>query len=94
MTVSGSRDYIMYSTQFVRDGKHGLILDYMFDAVANPKFRRWETADAHAKVRVQAGEAGPQVKAMENLHKAAYRADGLANSVICPEHMVRKSSQP
>jgi len=92
VTVSGSRDYIMYSTQFVRDGKHGLILDYMFDAVANPKFRRWETADAHAKVRVQAGEAGPQVKAMENLHKAAYRADGLANSVICPEHMLGKHS--
>merc|ERR1712110_180371 len=90
VTAAGSRDYIMYSTQFLRGNP--LILDYMFDAVANPKFRKWETPDAHAKVKVQATEVSGQVRAIENLHKAAYRNDGLANSLFCPEHMIGKHS--
>jgi len=93
VTVSGSRDYIMYSTQFINEGKSGLILDYMFDAIASPKFRKWETPEAHDKVKVQVGEAGAQVKALDNLHKAAYRADGLANSIMCPDHMIGKHSE-
>lgn len=92
VTVAGTRDYIMYSTQLVRDGKQQSILDYMFDAIACPKFRKWETPDAHGKVAVQVAQAGGQVKAMENLHKAAYRADGLANSIMCPDYMVGKHS--
>jgi len=92
VAVSGSRDYIMYSTQFVRDGKNAMILDYMFDAVSSPRFRKWETPEAHAKVQVQVAEAGGQVKAMDNLHKAAYRADGLGNSILCPDHMIGKHS--
>jgi len=92
VTAAGSRDYIMYSTQFVRGNHQEIILDYMFDAVASPKFRKWETSDAHAKVKIQTAELPGQVRAIENLHKAAYRNDGLANSVYCPEHMIGKHS--
>jgi len=92
VTAAGSRDYIMYSTQFVRGNQQELILDYMFDAVSSPQFRKWETGDAHAKVKAQAADVSGQVRAMENLHKAAYRSDGLANSIYCPEHMIGKHS--
>jgi len=92
VTAAGTRDHILYSTQFLRGNQQEMILEYMFDAVSSPKFRKWETTDAHAKVKVQVAELTGQVKAMENLHKAAYRNDGLANSVYCPEHMIGKHS--
>ena len=88
MSCAGSRDNITYSTQFVRGGDGERVLDYMFDAVASPKFRKWETSGAHAKVKIQCAELSGQAKAIENLHKAAYRADSLGNSIHCPEHMV------
>jgi len=62
----------------------------MFDAISNPKFRHWETPAAHEKVRVQSLELDPQTKATELLHKAAYRNDGLGNSIFCPEHKIGK----
>ena len=74
MSCAGSRDNITYSTQFIRGSDGERVLDYMFDAVASPKFRKWETSGAHAKVKVQCAELSGQAKAIENLHKAAYRA--------------------
>jgi len=90
VTAAGSRDYIMYSTHFVRGVKNEHVLDYMFDAVSNPKFRHWELAAANNKVKLQALEVEPHVKATELLHKAAYRNGGLGNSLYCPEHMIGK----
>lgn len=90
VTAAGSRDYIVYSTHFVRGVKNEHVLDYMFDAISNPKFRHWELPAAHNKVKVQALELEPNVKATELLHKAAYRDGGLGNSLYCPEHMIGK----
>jgi len=92
VSCAGSRDNITYSTQFIRGSDGERVLDYMFDAVASPKFRKWETSGAHAKVKVQCAELSGQAKAIENLHKAAYRADSLGNSIHCPEHMIGKHS--
>ena len=86
--ASGNRDFLIYSTQFVRGFKNEHVLDYMFDAVSNPQFRRWEIPAAHEKVKVQVAEMEPHVRATELLHKAAYR-QGLGNSLYSPEHMVR-----
>merc|ERR1719376_1810460 len=66
------------------------VLDYMFDAISNPKFRHWEIPAAKEKVKIQALEVGPNVKATELLHKAAYRNGGLGNSLFCPDHMIGK----
>jgi len=91
VAVAGSRDYIMYSTHFLRDAKHEHVLDYMFEGIANPKFRHWEVPAAYKKVAVQTAEIDPSAKAIELLHKAAYRNGGLGNSIYCPDHMVGKN---
>jgi len=88
VSVNGGRDYVVYSTNFVRSIKNEHVLDYMFDAISNPKFRRWEVPAAHDKVKVQTLELDPQTKATELLHKAAYRDGGLGNSIYCPEHKI------
>jgi len=90
VSASGGRDYIMYTTNFVRGFKNEHVLDYMFDAVSNPKFKHWEMPAAHEMVKVQTLELEPQVKATELLHKAAYRDGGLGNSLYCPEPMIGK----
>jgi len=91
VSVAGSRDYIMYSTHFMRGGKHEHVLDYMFEGISNPKFRHWEIPAAYQKVKVQSAEIDPNAKAVELLHTAAYRQGGLGNSLYCPEHMVGKN---
>jgi len=90
VTAAGGRDYLLYSTHFVRGAKNQHVLDYMFDAISNPKFRHWEIPAAHQKVKLQALELSPNAKATELLHKAAYRNGGLGNSIYCPEHMIGK----
>jgi len=90
VSASGGRDYIMYSTHFVRGFKNEHVLDYMFDAISSPKFRHWEMGAAHDKVKIQCLELDPQVKAAELLHKAAYRDEGLGRSLYCPDHMIGK----
>lgn len=85
------RDCIMFSSQ-VLSGKIDIVADYLLDAIANPAFKPWEILDDLPKrMTINLEGLAPDVRAMELLHKAAYR-EGLGNSLFSAPHMVGKHS--
>ena len=71
-------------------GKIDIVADYLLDAIANPAFKPWEILDDLPKrMTINLEGLAPDVRAMELLHKAAYR-EGLGNSLFSAPHMVSK----
>ena len=77
-----------FSSQVLSSKVDGLC-DYLFDAVANPAFKPWEIPDVTRRLGIHIANIDPAERAIELLHKAAYR-EGLGNSIYCPPHMVSK----
>ena len=77
-----------FSSQVLSSKVDGLC-DYLFDAVANPAFKPWEIPDVSRRIGIDIANIDPAERAIELLHKAAYR-EGLGNSIYSPPHMVSK----
>jgi len=90
MTVTGSRDYLLYSLT-CQENRLRLLFDFFSEIVSSPSFKPWEIGEAHEVERMSFDLASVDLptQTMELLHKAAYRT-GLGNSLYSPEYMVGK----
>lgn len=89
LNVCATRQYTLYSLQLPRhlvgDG-----IDHFFEAVSCPAFKTWEQGDTvNKKMTLELGMVDRPTRAVELLHKAAYRT-GLGNSLYSPDYMVGK----
>jgi predicted Zn-dependent peptidase len=71
--VLGSREYTLYSMSLPR---HLMVdnFDFLHEAVTAPAFKPWEQRDnVHKRMALEVASVDGPTKAVELLHKAAYR---------------------
>lgn len=90
LSVTSDREIIAYTIEVTRDHLE-TALRFLENAVMGQTFKPWEIQDSLPRLRVDLGTRSDQVRAVELLHRAAYRS-GLGNSLFCPKHKVGKIS--
>jgi ubiquinol-cytochrome c reductase core subunit 2 len=90
LSVTGDREVIAYTLEVTRDNLE-TALKFLENAVVGQVFKPWELADALPRVKVDLANITDQVRAVEMLHRAAFRT-GLGNSIFCPKFQVGKIS--
>ncbi|KPI97405.1 PREDICTED: cytochrome b-c1 complex subunit 2, mitochondrial-like [Papilio xuthus] len=91
-TASGDREFIYYTVEATQDNLK-TALEYLNKIVSNQEFRPWELTDNLPRLRYDIAALPPQVRAVDLLHKAAYRR-GLGNSLfIAPKKIGKISSE-
>ncbi|XP_015242523.1 PREDICTED: cytochrome b-c1 complex subunit 2, mitochondrial-like [Cyprinodon variegatus] len=92
LSVTGSRENIIYSAECLRDDLHSL-LDLLVNVTTAQEFRPWEVDELTSRVKVDKALAQqcPQISIIEKLHEAAYK-NALSNSLYCPDFMVGRVS--
>lgn len=89
LTVTADREVIAYTLETTSNHLH-CGLSYLQDVI-HPVFKPWELTDCVPFVKYQVAAVPPQVRAVELLHKAAFRT-GLGNSVYIPKFQIGKLS--
>lgn len=89
LTASSDRELLTYTIETTADHQE-LGLKLLQDIV-QPAFKPWELADVTPRIRTQIAAVPPQIRAVELLHKAAFRT-GLGNSLYIAKHKVGKIS--
>jgi len=89
LTTTTNREVVAYTVEATANHiETGL--RYLQDVI-NPAFKPWELQDSVARVKTQATSVPPQVRAVELMHKAAFRS-GLGNSIYIPKFQIGKLS--
>ncbi|XP_023936742.2 cytochrome b-c1 complex subunit 2, mitochondrial [Bicyclus anynana] len=92
VSASGDREFIYYTLEATQDNLP-VAIDYLNNIVSNQEFRPWELADNVPRLKFDLAAIPPQVRAVDLLHKAAYRR-GLGNSLfIAPKRIGTISSE-
>nr|BAM19309.1 ubiquinol-cytochrome c reductase complex core protein [Papilio polytes] len=79
-TASGDREFVYYTVEATQDNLK-TALEYLNKIVSNQEFRPWELTDNLPRLRYDIAALPPQVRAVDLLHKAAFRR-GLGNSLF------------
>lgn len=90
LSVTGDREVISYTVEVTRDNLESA-LKFLENAVVGQVFKPWEMVDSLPRLKVDLANISDQVRAVELLHRAAYRS-GLGNSIFCPDYQVGKVS--
>lgn len=90
LSVTGDREVISYTLEVTRDHLE-TALKFLESAVVGQAFKPWEISDVLPRLKVDLANVSDQVRAVELLHRAAYRS-GLGNSIFCPDFQVGKVS--
>lgn len=90
LSVTSDREIVAYTIEVTRDNLE-TALSFLENAVVGQVFKPWEVSDSLPRLRVDLANVSDQVRAVELLHRAAYRS-GLGNSVFCPKYQVGKIS--
>lgn len=90
LSVTSDREIIAYTIEVKRDQLE-TALKFLENAVCGQVFKPWELSDSLPRLKVDLANVSDQVRAVELLHRAAYR-NGLGNSIFCPEYQVGKIS--
>lgn len=90
LSVTSDREIIAYTVEVTRDHLEEA-LQYLEKTVTGQLFKPWEILDNSTRVKLDLANISQQVKAVELLHRAAYRT-GLGNSIFCPKHKIGKIS--
>lgn len=90
LSVTGDREVIAYTLEVTRDNLESA-LKFLENAVVGQVFKPWEVSDSLPRVKVDLANVSDQVRAVELLHRAAFRT-GLGNSIFCPDFQVGKIS--
>lgn len=88
--MTSDREIIAYTIEVTRDHLEEA-LQYLEKTVTGQIFKPWEIQDNLNRVKIDLANVSDQVKAVELLHRAAYRT-GLGNSIFCPKHKIGKIS--
>ncbi|XP_055844314.1 cytochrome b-c1 complex subunit 2, mitochondrial [Episyrphus balteatus] len=89
LTASSDRELLTYTIETTSD-KQEVGLKLLQDIIA-PAFKPWEISDVAPRIRTQVAAVPPQIRAVELLHRAAFRT-GLGNSLYIPKHKIGKIS--
>lgn len=89
-SVTSDREVIAYTIEVTRDHLE-TALRFLENAVIGQVFKPWEISDSLPRLKVDLANVSDQVRAVELLHRAAYRS-GLGNSIFCPDYQVGKIS--
>lgn len=90
LSVTSDREIVAYTIEVTRDNLE-IALRFLESAVIGQAFKPWEISDSLPRLRVDLANVSDQVRAVELLHRAAYRS-GLGNSIFCPKYQVGKIS--
>lgn len=90
LSVTSDREIIAYTIEVTRDNLEPA-LKFLENAVTGQIFKPWEIEDCLPRLKVDLANVSAQVRAVELLHRAAYR-NGLGNSMFCPKYRVGKIS--
>lgn len=90
MSVTSDREIIAYTIEVTRDHLE-TALQFLEKSVTGQIFKPWEIEDNLFRVRIDLANVSQQVRAVELLHRAAFR-NGLGNSIFCPKHKIGKIS--
>lgn len=88
--ASGDREFIYYTLEATQD-KLQEAVEYLNNIVSNQEFRPWELSDNLPRLKYDLAVLPPQVRAVDLLHKAAYRR-GLGNSLFIAPKKIGKIS--
>ncbi|XP_073947324.1 cytochrome b-c1 complex subunit 2, mitochondrial-like [Choristoneura fumiferana] len=92
VTASGDREFIYYTLEATKENLSPA-LECLNNLVSNQEFRPWELSDNVPRLKYDIAALGPQVRAVDLLHKAAFRR-GLGNSLfISPKKIGKVSSE-
>ncbi|CAG4950293.1 unnamed protein product [Colias eurytheme] len=91
-SASGDREFIYYTLEATQENLD-VALEYLNNIVSNQEFRPWELSDNVPRLKYEIAALSPQVRAVDLLHKAAYRR-GLGNSLfVSPKRIGSISSE-
>lgn len=90
LSVTSDREIVAYTVEVTRDHLEEA-LQVLEKSITGQVFKPWEIQDNNDRVRIDLANVSDQVKAIELLHRAAYRT-GLGNSIFCQKHKVGKLS--
>ncbi|KAH9637221.1 hypothetical protein HF086_016243 [Spodoptera exigua] len=92
VTASGDREFVYYTLETTQDNLNEA-LDLVNQVVTGQEFRPWELTDNEPRLKFDIASLPPQIRAVDLLHKAAYRR-GLGNSLfISPKRIGKISSE-
>ncbi|CAD7002911.1 cytochrome b-c1 complex subunit 2, mitochondrial [Ceratitis capitata] len=89
LSASNDRELVTYTVE-TTSNQIETGLRFLQD-LAQPAFKPWELTDSVPLLRNQVAGVPPQVRAVELLHRAAFRT-GLGNSIYIPKHQIGKLS--
>lgn len=90
LTVTSDRELIQYTVAVTKDELE-TGLKYLEAAVTGQTFKPWEVNDLAPLIKAEITRVPKEVRAVENLHKAAFHT-GLGNSIFCPKYNIGKIS--
>ncbi|CAG9793842.1 unnamed protein product [Diatraea saccharalis] len=92
VTASGDREFVYYTLEATQDNFQTAV-ELLNKMISNQEFRPWELSDNAPRLKYDLAALPPQVRAVDLLHKAAYRR-GLGNSLyISPKRIGKVSSE-
>ncbi|XP_075978923.1 cytochrome b-c1 complex subunit 2, mitochondrial-like [Anticarsia gemmatalis] len=92
VSASGDREFVYYTLEASQDNLQPA-LELLNNVVSNQEFRPWELDDNLPRLKFDIAALSPQVRAVDLLHKAAYRRN-LGNSLfISPKRIGKVSSE-
>ncbi|XP_053606754.1 cytochrome b-c1 complex subunit 2, mitochondrial [Plodia interpunctella] len=90
VNASGDREFIYYTLEATQDNLQEAV-EVLANLVSLQEFRPWELSDNVPRLKYELAALYPQVRAVDLLHKAAYR-HGLGNSLFISPNRIGKIS--
>ncbi|XP_013190871.1 cytochrome b-c1 complex subunit 2, mitochondrial [Amyelois transitella] len=92
VSASGDREFVYYTLEATQDNLQDAV-EILASLISRQEFRPWELSDNVPRLKYELAALYPQVRAVDLLHKAAYRR-GLGNSLfISPKRIGKISSE-
>ncbi|XP_063828157.1 cytochrome b-c1 complex subunit 2, mitochondrial [Ostrinia nubilalis] len=92
VTASGDREFVYYTLETTQDNLNAA-LEVLNNLVSNQEFRPWDLSDNVPRLKYDIASLTPQARAVDLLHKGAFRR-GLGNSLfISPKRIGKVSSE-
>lgn len=90
LSVTSDREILAYTVEVTRDHLEEA-LQFLEKSVTGQVFKPWEIEDNNIRVKIDLANVSDQVRAVELLHRGAFRT-GLGNSIFCQKHKIGKLS--
>ncbi|KAF2896158.1 hypothetical protein ILUMI_10021 [Ignelater luminosus] len=91
LTCSTDREVVAYTLEGTRPVLEKT-LPFLTEVATRQCFKPWEVSDNVPRLRLELATRPPQLRAVDLLHKAAYRSRGLGNSIYTAKHQLGKIS--